>query len=681
MGSALDVGITGLRAAQIGLTTTGHNITNAATPGFHRQEIVQSPNTPLNTGVGFLGQGVRVDTVKRVYSDFLDLQVMTAQTQSSYLEAYSAQINQFNNMVADPNAGLSPALQQFFQGVHDVAANPASVPSRQSMISSAEALVTRFQTLNQRFEEIREGVNSQITSSVGMINSYATQIAELNTRVVIASASSSGQPPNDLLDQRDYLIAELNKEINVSVVKQVDGAYNISIGKGQALVVGQQAYALTARPSLDDPFRTDVAYEAGGGALYYLQRDSLNSGNLGGLLAFRADSLDRAQNELGRVAIGLAQTFNDQHRLGQDLNGAPGGALFNVMGPSGATGAFLVPSAKVVPNYNNSDLTAAGIPAVTLTDISKVTTSDYALSYDGSNYFLQRKQDGLIWDETVVNPGSPPPPPGAWTVTGAPFTFSAPVDGLTITAPTAPSQNGDRWLIQPTRDGARDISVAIYDTAKIAAAAPILTNSTYTNTGTGRISAGSVDANYLAAPPALPVTLVFDATTNEFSGFPGDVTVTLSDGTATTYSGVPVPYTEGATITFDGISLVVTGQPATGDSFTIAPNTAGVSDNRNALLLAGLQTENTLAGSTATYQSAYSQIVSSIGVKTRDISVTAQAQASLVKQSQQAQQSLSGVNLDEEAANLLRYQQAYQAAGKMMQIASTMFDTLLSLGQ
>ena len=181
---------------------------------------------------------------------------------------------------------------------------------------------------------------------------------------------------------------------------------------------------------------------------------------------------------------------------------------------------------------------------------------------------------------------------------------------------------------------------------------------------------------------ASALTLSYNSGANQFTGFPAASPVTVTfNGAATIYAaGAPVPYTEGATISFGGISFVVTGQLSNADTFTIAPNTNGVSDNRNALLLAGLQTKNTLAGSTASYQSAYSQIVSSIGVKTRDINVTAQAQASLVKYSEQAQQSLSGVNLDEEAANLLRYQQAYQAAGKMMQIASTMFDTLLGLG-
>lgn len=653
MSGALEIGIAGLRAAQIGLQTTGHNITNASTPGYHRQEIMQSANTAVNTGAGFIGTGVSVDAVKRVYDEFLDLQVQTAQTQSSYLETYSAQISLFNNMVADPSAGLSPALQEFFQGAHDVAANPASVPARQSMISSADALVTRFQTMSQRFDDMREGINSQISASVTVINSYAKQIAELNNRIVIAQASSNG-PPNDLLDQRDNLIAELNKEINVTVVKQYDGAYNVSMGRGQSLVIGKQAYTLSAQTSLDDPSRIDVGYQAGGGEVFFLQGDILNSGNLGGLLAFRSDSLDEMQNSLGRVAIGLAQTMNDQHRLGQDLNGAAGGILFNVMGPGGSSGAFTVPSAKVMANVNNSDLTPAAIPAVTLTDISKVTTSDYTLAYSAGGYTLTRLSDNTVLFANAA----------------LPQTTS---DGLTIAAPTNAPAAADSWLIQPTRNGARDIGVAIHDTAKIAAAAPIIAGSDNANIGTGKITAGVVNP----PPPTntnlqQPLTITFTSPTTFDVSSPTSVPPIALAGVA---------YTEGQDISYNGWTVQITGAPAVGDKFTVGPNTNGVADNRNALLLVGLQTKNTLAGSTASYQSAYSQIVSSIGVKTRDINVTAQAQLSLVKYAQQAQQSLSGVNLDEEAANLLRYQQAYQAAGKMMQIASTMFDTLLGLGK
>ncbi|PWB49269.1 MAG: flagellar hook-associated protein FlgK [Nitrosomonadales bacterium] len=645
------ISITGLRAAQMGLTTTGHNITNASTPGYNRQQIVQSTNTPLYTGAGFLGQGTNVSTVKRIYSQFLDNQVQAAQTQSSYLDTYYAQISQLDNMLADPSAGLSPALQDFFAGVHDAAANPASVPSRQSMLSSSEALVSRFQALNQRFEEIRAGVNSQITSSVSLINSYAEQIATLNHQVVLAEAGGNGQPPNDILDQRDKLVSDLNKEINVSVVKQDDGSYNIFMGKGQALVVGQQALTLSARPMPDDPESMGVAYVNYGGSAQMLDQDSLDGGNLGGLLAFRSETLDPAQNELGRVAIGLAQTFNDQHRLGQDLNGDLGGYYFNVRGAGGVPGQNAFPSAKVLANTQNNP--ASGVPAVTLTDVSSVTSSDYTLARTATGFTLTRLSDNTALFSNAALPQT--------------------VDGLTIAAPAAFS-TGDSWLIQPTRDGAKDISVAISNTAKIAAAAPVSTAAAYANTGSGTVSAGSVN------PPPPPNANLQDNVTIAFI----DAThFSVTDNTTSTVLAASVLYDPlaGASVSYNGWTVELNGAPATGDSFTVGPNTSGVSDNRNALLLAGLQTRNLLAGSTATYQSAYSQIVSAVGVKSRDINVTGQAQASLVAQTQQAQQSMSGVNLDEEAANLLRYQQAYQASGKMMQIATTLFETLLSLGQ
>ncbi len=551
------ISISGMRAAQIGLSTTGHNITNVSTTGFHRQEIVQSANTPLRTGSGYLGQGVNVDTVIRAYSSFLDNQVNSSQTTSSYLDTYYAEISQINNMLADPSAGLSPALQGFFSGVNEVAAHPESIPSRQSMLSSSEALVSRFQALSQRFDEIRDGVNTQVMSTVSLINSYARNIASLNNQIVLANAGGNGQPANDLLDQRDTLVAELNKEINVTVVKQDDGGYNIFIGQGQALVVGQQALALEARPDPANPENTGVAYISYGGSAQFLPDTALNGGNLGGLLAFRRESLDSAQNQLGLVAVGLAQTFNDQHRLGDDLNGVAGGNYFNVRGPTGVSGSNAVPSAKVVGNSLNNAL--SGSPAVTLTDVTQVTTSDYRLDRTAGGFTLTRLSDNSIPFSNAALPQV--------------------VDGLTIAA-FAPSSAGDSWLIQPTRDAARDIGVTFTDTRKIAAA-------------------------------------------------------------------------------------------ATG---------GGAYDNRNALLLAGLQTQPLLQGGTATYQNTYSQLVSDVGTKTRDVFVTGQAQATLLSQTQATQQSLSGVNLDEEAANLMRYQMAYQASGKMMQTAMTVFNTLLELG-
>lgn len=649
--SSYSIGVSALATAQAGLLVTEHNISNVNTPGFHRQQTVQSTNIPQYSGIGFLGQGVQVVTVKRIYSQMLDGQLMQAQTQSSQLETYYAQIKQLDNMLADPSAGVSPALQEFFNGVHDVATSPASIPSRQAMLSGAQTLVARFQAINQRFTEIRDGVNSEIRSSVGVVNSYAQQIASLNQQIGIAQgAAGEQQPANDLLDQRDQLIADLNQIIKVSTVKQDDGSLNVFIGNGQTLVLGAQSFTMGAAPSLEDPERIDVGVSYGGSTIL-LPKGSLNGGSLGGLLAFRDETLDPAQNALGRSAIGLAQTFNDQHRLGMDLQGQLGGYFFNVAGPTGVSGQNAVPYAKVVANTNNSVQTALGLPVVTLSNVSNVTTSDYTLSYSAAGYSLTRQSDKVVLfaNQTL------------------PQTVAA--DGLTIAAPTTAPANGDSWLLQPTRNGARDIGVAISDTAKIAAAAPIVTRSTFTNTGSGTISAGSVN---MPPPPNAnllqPVTITFTSSTTF------DVT-----GTGT---GNPtgVVFTPGANITYNGWTVQISGTPATGDSFAVSTNAGGVADNRNALLLGGLQTQNTLAGGTTTYQGAYSQLVSFVGNKTREVEVTGKAQANLVLHTQQAQQAMSGVNLDEEAANLMRYQQAYQAAGKMLQISTSLFDVLLGLG-
>lgn len=631
------IGLSGLNAAQVALLTTSHNISNAGTPGYNRQQTVQSSASPQLTGSGFLGQGVQVSTIKRVYSEFLASQVLQAQTQSSQLDSYFTQIKQLDNMLGDPSAGLSPTLQSFFNGVQDVAVSPASVPSRQALLSSAQSLVARFQGLNQRFTEFRDGVNSQIAGSVTEINSLAQQIASLNHNIVLTGDANSRQPANDLLDQRDELVTQLGRVINTAVVRQSDGNFNVFIGNGQALVLGAQTLTLKTAASFDDPTRKVVGYVAGGNTLL-IPESTLQGGSLGGALAFRSGTLDSAQNALGRVAIGLAQTFNDQHRLGQDLNGALGGNFFNVAVP------------RVIPVTGNNPASSI---AASISNAGALTTSDYQFGFDGANYTLTRLSDNTSVSSTVLPSGAAP----------------LSLDGISITG--AAINASESFVIQPTRNGARDITVAINDTGKIAAAAPIRTAAALTNSGSGTVSAGTVNS-----PPPVNVDLQKPVTITFHAPYDGQFDVTGAG------AGLPAnnqTYTAGADISFHGWTVQISGDPGAGDTFAIAPNSNGVSDNRNAQLLGGLQARNTLAGGTASYQSAYGQLVNQAGNKTRELEVTSKAQANLVAQTEQAQQSLSGVNLDEEAANLLRYQQAYQAAGKVMQIANSLFDTLLNL--
>lgn len=465
--SIMSVGVSGLQAAQVALLTTSHNISNATTPGYNRQQAIQSTNTPLAHGNGFIGRGVQVSTVQRIYSQYLVNQSLQAQTQSSQLDSHYNEIKQIDNLLADTTSGLTPVLHNFFNAVQDMASNPTSIPSRQAVLSNAEALVSRFQQMDQRLSEMREGVNSQITSSVAEINSLAQQIAGLNTNIQAVEASANGQPVNDLRDQRDALIRDLSKLANVDVVRQNNGHYNVFIGNGQSLVVGSSAMTLKAVASPNDPQRLVMAMDLNNTEVL-LPEHQLKGGSLGGLLAFRSETLDSVQNSFDQLAWGIAGTFNDQHVQGLDLQGAA-----------------------------------------------------------GSNFF-----EGM-------DPSDPSDPSGA----------------------------------------ARSIRVAISDPALIAAAD--------------------------------------------------------SDG--------------------------------------------GVTNNRNALKLAELQTANTLQGRTASYQSAYASLVSQVGNKTRELEVTSRAQESMLNQTDQALQSLSGVNLEEEAANLLRYQQMFQASSKVIEIGNSLFDSLLRI--
>ncbi|WP_324780765.1 flagellar hook-associated protein FlgK [Thiobacillus sedimenti] len=640
----LSIGQSALAAAQVGISVTGHNIANAATPGYSRQVVIQGAALAQNFGFGFIGQGAEISSIQRVYNEYLATQVQTSQASKSSLDAHYTQIQQIDNMLADPQAGLSPALQDFFSGVQAMASNPASIPARQATLSSADALVARFQSLAGRLDEINQGVNSQVQSSVTAINSYAQQIATLNDAISKAQRAT-GQPPNDLLDQRDQLVLDLNKEIKATVVKQGDGGYNIFIGNGQPLVVGNSTTRLVNVTSPTDPQKIEVAYQASNGSTVIVGDSGFAGGRLGGLIEFRSNTLEPAQNALGRVAIGLASTVNAQHRLGQDLNGALGGDLFTLPTP--------------VVNASANNASTATVTA-SISNANALTTSDYQLKYDGSQYTLTRLSDNTTS-----------------TFAGLPQT----VDGVTLNISTTPAA-GDTFLIRPTANGASGLALAITDPTKLAAAAPIRT-AAGANSGSGTISAGAVDSTYPASPLAAPVTLTYSTGTPDVLNVSPATAVTVtSGGTSTTYpAGTPVPYTAGATYSFGGVSFTLSGAPNNLDTFTVGPNTGGVGDNRNALLLADLQTAHTLGNGTATYQDAYAQLVSDIGNKTRELDVTSSAAGKMLASATQSVQNESGVNLDEEAANLLRYQQAYQAAGKVMQIASQLFNVLLTIGQ
>ncbi len=669
-GGMLSIGITGIRAAQLGLEATQHNVANANTPGYSRQYIQQSAGIPRLTGSGYFGSGTTVDTVRRAYDKYLTVQTFSAQTQASESAAYLAKVSQVDNMLGDANSGLAPALQSFFTGVQQVAANPSLVSARQSMLSASEALAARFNSMSQRLNELYDGVNGEVISEVELVNLYAVQIGEVNGQITRAEAATD-QPPNDLLDMRDQLVADLNKHIRVSTVEDSIGNFNVFIGNGQQLVVGSVVNSLVATTSSYDPERIVVGLKGQSGTVQELTESYIEGGALGGLMKFRANSLDDATNTLGQIAASLALTFNAQHALGQDLEGLNQESsgigfqadYFKISQPKVIAGSV---SAAVV---SASFLPPTGDPA-TGNFKTSLTGSDYVLRDNGTNLTLTRKSDSKVWTT----------PTGA----GAVATLNGLISSEGISINGTPSANVD-YLVEPTRNTASNFqlnSTIAADTRKIAAAAPIATSLGSANSGSLKVSQGVVSQGYsLTSLPAF----TYGAAADQFTVSPASAgTATYANGNVVSIaSGGAVPRLNGGSelsrVSYNGISVDISGVPSQGDSFSIVANTNGVSDSRNALKLGALQIQSTMENGKATFQGSYASLVSGVGSVTRQVKVIGESQQTLLKQNELARSAVSGVNLDEEAANLIRYQQAYQASAKALDISARLFDTLLAI--
>lgn len=624
MADLLNVSLTGMRAFQRALEVTSHNIANANTPGYSRQVAEFSTREGQGTGSGFVGSGTQISTVKRIYDSMLGQQLQSATTGLARFETFVGLAERIDSLLADPGTGLNAGLQSFFNAVQDLANDPASIPTRQALLGEADGLADRFRSLDARLSELDSEVNEKVRLAVDDINRLAEAIAEVNDK--IALTAGIGQPPNDLLDERDRLILALSEQVDVSTAIQDDGAMNVFIGSGQPLVVGATVQGLTAQGSEFDPTRVGVAYQGVGGTTPL--DTSLTGGTLGGLLDFRSSLLDPARQSLGQTAVAFANRFNAQHASGIDLRGNLGADFFAVSEPASLYSA------------NNA---GSGVVTAAFVDDSLTTGADYLLSFDGSAYSLTRADTG----EAVAMSGS--------GTALDPFV----ADGLAIEVGGAPAA-GDQVMIRTGTGLAGSLETVIGDAQAVAMAAPTRVVYDLGNTG-------DADIDYLgvadSADPNLLTTAVI-----EFTG-PGTYSI----------NGVGAfPYTDGQPITVNGTEVAISGAPAVGDRFTIEANFGAGGDNANGLLLAGIQSIGILEGGAISINDNYGRLVAEVGGATRQAQASAGAQAVLRQNAEDEVLATSAVNLDEEAAKLVRYQQAYQAVARVVSVANTLFDSLLS---
>lgn len=618
-------GISGLLGYQTALSTIGHNISNAATEGFSRQRVEFAARPGEHVGSIFIGSGTEVSAIRRVYNQFLTGQVFGNTAQVGRLQAFLDLSSQVDNLIGDPITSLSTGMQSFFESLQAVASDPASLPARQAMLGEADALVERFRNLDSRLDEMEQQVNSQLTSAVSNVNSLTEAIANINEQ--IAHSSASGASPNDLLDQRDELIRQLNEQVQVTTVAQDDGSLNVFMGNGQALVHGFVSEELGL---VHDPYqsvRLQLAFVGSGSSPAVPISGGLGGGTIGGALDFRSDVLDPTRSQVGRMAVAFVQTFNAQHHAGMDLNGQLGGDFFSIGAPTAG------------PSANNTGTAALDVQ---VSDVGGLTGQNYLFEFDGAN-----------WSARDAATGAPVTLTGSGTALD-PFV----VDGMSIVV-SGVADAGDSFLVQPTASAVSGMDLLVTDPAAIAAASPIRTDAALANTGSATIDAGTV------VDPADPNLL-------------DTVTIQFVDANNYSVNGGPSqPYTSGAPITVNGWSVQITGTPAANDTFTVQSNAGGTGDNRNALALAGIQTQKLLDGASQTLESGYGSLVAQVGGETQNASINLDAQSQMLQQAEQARSAVSGVNLDEEAANLLRFQQAYAAAAQVIKAADEVFQVLL----
>ncbi len=649
MADFLSSGISGLLAAQTALATTGHNISNVNTPGFSRQRADLVTRIPQSTGAGFIGSGVNVASVRRMYDQFSVDLVRTHTSQHSRLATYHHMASQVDNLLADPDAGLAPVLQNFFNALQGVADNPASVPARQVLISESESLVARFHSISDRLTSLSDSVNDQLSSLTGRINSLSESIAKVNYDITIAWGKSGGQPPNDLLDQRDELLRQLAEYIPVTTVEQDNGAINVFVGNGQILVLGADARGISTTRNAQDPSKLEIV--AGSDGKGPIISHFINGGELGGVLDFRRDVLETTQNSLGRIAVGLAMAVNEQHRQGLDTYGDPGGKFFGLEG-------LLGNPATALPATTNANSNDPAVVKFEFTDASSLTTSDYQMKYDGANWVLTRLSDNQVITDGGVD---------------ADGFITFPSEGFRLQLSGTPAA-GDSFLIAPTRTASAGLSMAIDNANLIAAAAPLRSAISDQNLGTGKISTPGVTSDTeLAGIQPVNIELTYDAIAGAFDVSIGGASV----DTIAYQPGQEIDLgLELGNSDYIGLTFTISGAPADGDVFTIEKNSGAVSDNGNALALVGLQTQAIL-DKTTNLQTGYGQMVSGVGARTHQLEINSKAQKTILDQAIQNREAVSGVNLDEEAANLVRFQQHYQASAQLIVAANTLFQSLL----
>ncbi|WP_442108968.1 flagellar hook-associated protein FlgK [Pseudomonas sp. NUPR-001] len=678
MSNLISIGLSGLNASQAALAVTSNNIANAATSGYSRQQTVQVAGGMQNIGVGFIGTGTTLSDVRRIYNSYLDNQLQTATSLNNDALAFQDQITSVDKLLADRDTGISSVLTSFFSALQTASASPSDPAARQLLLTQAQTLSNRFNAISTQMSQQNDNINSQLETMTGQVNKLTANIAEYNKQIVQMSAS--GNTPNNLIDARNEAVRQLNELVGVTVQER-DGNLDVYLGTGQSLVTGNQANTLSVGPSATDKsqYSLSVNYQGFSSDVTSV----VSGGQIGGLLRYRSEVLTPSMNELGRVALVVSDSINSQLGQGLDANAQFGSALFSSINSAAAI------SQRSLASSGNS--AGSGNLNVTITDSGALSTYDYEVKFTSDKNYTVRRSDGTEMGTFALDQTPAPE-----------------IDGFTLSLNGGALAAGDSFKVIPTRSAAGSINTVLTDANKLAFAGPISATAGGGNGGTGTIAqpnlgvpldiyGGAGQAQMQEAiKHSMPVRVVFDEAAGGTQGYklfdangkdigsgtivPGQdnklsINVPMRDA-----SGAPILDGSGNPRTFS-VETTVAGSPSANDSFTLSFNADGKSDNRNAKSLLELQTKSTVgtgAGGGTSFTSAYASLVERVGAKANQAKIDSTASGAVLDSAKAGRAAVSGVNLDDEAASLVKFQHYYTASSQIIKTAQETFSTLIN---
>ena len=643
MSGLLSIGKSAMFANYAALQTTGNNIANANTPGYSRQHVELKDSPGQFSGAGFFGKGVMVASVQRAYDALLTTQAVNAGSTSAADSARLAKLTQLETVFPIGSAGIGSAAGGLLNAFVDVSSNPGDASARQVVLSQAQELALRFRGTGDQLNALQAGVVQDVRAAVSSVNSMAQQVSRLNQE--ISALKGTGQPPNNLLDERDRLVAEIGKVINVTTLAADDGSVGVFVGGGQNLVLGRVVNKLKIVTDVYDPSKVQIGI-AGGATDSLIPQASLSGGSIAGLLRFQNEDLAQATRLVGQLATAISGAVNRQQALGLDL-GQPAARGVPILAAGGA---------RVLTAYSNAGTATF---SASINDTTAVLANDYELAFDGANYSLTRLPDRQAMAGSPFSPAA--------LAAGVSF------DGVSLQLAAGTAQTGDRFLLQPAAAAAQGMQLALNDPKGIAAASPYTASVSANNVGSASVA--SVLAVNTTNTPNLQADITFTSDT-------GNYTWTLDDGTTVT-SGAGT-WSAGSPIALGSFELRLDGVPRNGDKAQVLATVTPAGNNGNALAFAKLG-EGLIVGNSAAWPGmnitdAYASALADIGVRVQGGKTAAGISASLAQNAEAVRSDTAGVNLDEEAARLIQFQQSYQAAAKILQVAQTIFQTLLQTG-